>query len=94
VRGGNMKSVEKNLRIKSKESFKKKHKEWAVQNIKDYYKLTHKILKMNILTGRELGELAAMFYDASSFNEPKSKEAEYMFAKLISMPAKPTILKQ
>lgn len=57
-------------------------------NIKDYYNLTRKIIKMGILSDKDSAHLATMFMNAAFSCDKKSKEIDPMFAKLLDLSIK------
>jgi hypothetical protein len=66
----------------------KKYKEYQERNIKDYYKLTTKILKLGMLSDRDSAHLCVMFESAATECLPKNNISEDMFAKLLDLSTK------
>ncbi|HIH31426.1 TPA: hypothetical protein HA235_01840 [Candidatus Woesearchaeota archaeon] len=66
----------------------KKYKEYQERSIKDYYKLTAKILKLGVLSDRDSAHLCVMFESAAIECLPKNNISEDMFAKLLDVSIK------
>ena len=58
------------------------------KNVKGYYRLTRKILKMNVLSVKDASHLAIMFADAAEQCSPKNKSIDELYSKLLTLSVK------